>query len=69
MGEGGASDMVEAAAIAGACLSWTVDNNLTQRLSQRDPVTLARTKSLRAGVASLVLALVLRAASGIGSWG
>ena len=45
--------MVGAAAIAGACLSWTVDNNLTQRLSQRDPVTLARTKSLRAGMASL----------------
>jgi len=58
-GEGGPSDMVGVAAIAGACLSWAIDNNLTQRLSLRDPVAVARTKSLGAGAASLILALVL----------
>ena len=58
-GEGGKSDVVGVAAIAGACLSWAIDNNLTQRLSLRDPVAVVRTKSLGAGAASLVLALVL----------
>ena len=58
-GEDGASDLVGVIAIAGACLSWAIDNNLTQRLSLRDPVAVARTKSLGAGTASLVLALVL----------
>jgi len=58
-GEGGESDVIGVAAIAGACLSWAIDNNLTQRLSLRDPVAVARTKSLGAGAASLVLALVL----------
>jgi drug/metabolite transporter (DMT)-like permease len=57
--EGGASDLVGVAAIAGACLSWALDNNLTQRLSLRDPVAVARTKGLGAGAASLMLALVL----------
>src|SRR5207244_13064868 len=58
-GGGGESGRLGVAAIAAACLSWAVDNNLTQRLSLRDPVAVARTKSLGAGAASLVLALVL----------
>ena len=28
------------AAVSGACLSWAVDNNLTQRLSIRDPLAI-----------------------------
>jgi drug/metabolite transporter (DMT)-like permease len=35
--------------IAAACLSWGIDNNLTQRGSLRDPVTVARIKTLAAG--------------------
>jgi drug/metabolite transporter (DMT)-like permease len=43
--------------IAGACLSWGIDNNLTQRVSLRDPVAVARIKTLAAGTCVLVLAL------------
>src|SRR5258708_28501209 len=35
--------------IAGACLSWGIDNNLTQRVSLRDPVAVCRVKTLSAG--------------------
>lgn len=45
--------------IAGACLCWAIDNNLTQRLSVRDPVRVARWKTLSAGSASLLLGLSL----------
>ncbi|HUA36334.1 MAG TPA: DMT family transporter, partial [Candidatus Binataceae bacterium] len=36
--------------ISGACLSWAVDNNLTQRLSLRDPVAIGRIKTLAAAM-------------------
>lgn len=48
--------------IAGACLSWSVDNNLTQRVSLRDPVAIARIKTLASG--SCVLAIALWQGSG-----
>jgi drug/metabolite transporter (DMT)-like permease len=44
-------------ALAGACAVWGIDNNLTQRLSLRDPLVLARAKTLSAGTLSLILAL------------
>jgi drug/metabolite transporter (DMT)-like permease len=44
-------------AIAGACLSWGLDNNLTQRLSLRDPTSVAQVKTLGAGTCSLAIAL------------
>jgi drug/metabolite transporter (DMT)-like permease len=44
-------------AIAGACLSWGVDNNLSQRLSLRDPIAVVRIKALGAGTCNLILAL------------
>jgi len=43
------------AAIAGACLAWGIDNNLTRRLSAADPVQIAMTKGLAAGTVNLVL--------------
>jgi drug/metabolite transporter (DMT)-like permease len=46
-----------AAAIAGACLGWGIDNNLTRKLSSADPVVIAMTKGLAAGGVNLVLAL------------
>ena len=46
-------------AIAGACLSWAVDNNLTQRLSLRDPLSIVRLKALGAGAGNLLLAMIL----------
>jgi drug/metabolite transporter (DMT)-like permease len=45
-------------AIAGACLFWGIDNNLTQRLSVRDPIAIVRAKALGAGVANLAIALL-----------
>ncbi|MGC2415199.1 MAG: DMT family transporter, partial [Stellaceae bacterium] len=36
-------------AIAGACLAWGIDNNLTRKLSAADPVQIALIKGLAAG--------------------
>jgi drug/metabolite transporter (DMT)-like permease len=47
-----------AAAIAGACLAWGIDNNLTRRLSAADPVQIAMIKGLAAGAVNLVLASI-----------
>lgn len=44
-------------AIAGACLAWGVDNNLTRKLSAADPVQSAMVKGLVAGTVNLALAL------------
>jgi drug/metabolite transporter (DMT)-like permease len=43
------ADWVGVVCIAGACASWGLDNNLTQRLSVRDPVAVVRWKTLGAG--------------------
>jgi len=43
--------------IAGACLCWGIDNNLTRKLSSSDPVQIAMFKGLVAGVVNLTLAL------------
>jgi drug/metabolite transporter (DMT)-like permease len=48
-----------ALALAGACLAWAIDNNLTQRLALRDPIAVVRVKTLGAGAANLALALAL----------
>jgi drug/metabolite transporter (DMT)-like permease len=50
-----------ALAIAGACLAWGIDNNLTRRLSRADPVQIALIKGLAAGSVNLALALALGA--------
>jgi drug/metabolite transporter (DMT)-like permease len=44
------------AAIAAACLCWAIDNNLSQRLSVRDPVAIVRVKTGVAGGAMLAIA-------------
>jgi drug/metabolite transporter (DMT)-like permease len=43
--------------VAGACIAWAVDNNLTRRIASADPVQIAATKGLVAGVVNLVIAL------------
>lgn len=48
-------------AIAGACLAWAIDNNLTRKVSVHDAMFIACTKGLVAGTASVVLALVFGA--------
>jgi drug/metabolite transporter (DMT)-like permease len=50
-----------ALAIAGACLAWGIDNNLTRRLSAADPVEIALVKGLAAGAVNLALALLVGA--------
>jgi drug/metabolite transporter (DMT)-like permease len=49
-----------ALAIAGACLAWALDNNLTQRLALKDPIALVRMKTVGAGIANLALAVAHR---------
>lgn len=50
-----------ALAIAGACIAWGVDNNLTRKLSGADPVQIAMLKGLFAGSTNLGLAFLLGA--------
>jgi drug/metabolite transporter (DMT)-like permease len=44
-------------AIAGACLAWAIDNNLTRRISQADPVQIAMLKGSVAGAVNVAIAL------------
>jgi drug/metabolite transporter (DMT)-like permease len=52
-------DSVGVACIAGACAAWALDNNLSQRLSIRDPVAVVRTKALAAGAFNVALGLIV----------
>jgi drug/metabolite transporter (DMT)-like permease len=51
-------DFVGVFAIVGACLSWAIDNNLSQRLSVRDPAAVAQIKTAGAGLTNMTLALL-----------
>jgi drug/metabolite transporter (DMT)-like permease len=42
--------------IAGACIAWGIDNNLTRKLSAADPVVIAMTKGLAAGAVNTLIA-------------
>jgi len=45
--------------LAAACLCWAIDNNLTQRLSLRDPFAIVRIKTLVAGATNTLLGLLV----------
>ncbi len=45
--------------IAGACICWALDNNLTQRLADKDPVLIAAIKGLVGGTVNASLAVAL----------
>jgi drug/metabolite transporter (DMT)-like permease len=49
-------------AVAGACLAWAVDNNLTRRVSGADASVIAAIKGLVAGAVNLAIAAVAGAA-------
>ena len=51
-----------ALAIAGACLAWSIDNNLTRGLSSADPLQIAMIKGLVAGAVNVGLATLQGAA-------
>ncbi|MEK7415981.1 MAG: DMT family transporter, partial [Planctomycetota bacterium] len=48
---------IGAVAIAGACIAWGIDNNLTRKVSGSDPMQIAMLKGLVAGSVNLGLAL------------
>lgn len=52
-------DLVGVACVAGACAAWALDNNLSQRLSIRDPVAVVRAKALAAGAFNAALGVVV----------
>ena len=57
-GGGFSADAFGVIAIALACLSWAIDNNLTQRLSLRDPLAVTRFKTLAASETMGVVVMV-----------
>jgi drug/metabolite transporter (DMT)-like permease len=57
-----AQGLIGPAAIAGACLAWAIDNNLTRRVSIHDAMSIACVKGLVAGSVSVTLALATGAA-------
>ncbi len=60
-GRAGWSGAMGPLAVAGACLCWGIDNNLTQRVSAGDPLQVAALKGLVAGTVNLAIALALGA--------
>lgn len=60
-GPGGSGDALGALFIAGACLLWGIDNNLTQSLTLRDPFAIVAVKAGAAAMVNVTLALVLGA--------
>ncbi|MHB8727888.1 MAG: DMT family transporter [Sulfuricaulis sp.] len=55
----GASLSLWTLAIAGACLAWAIDNNLTRKISAGDPIQIAGIKGLVAGLSNTGVALAL----------
>jgi drug/metabolite transporter (DMT)-like permease len=53
----GTRSWLGALAVAGACTSWAVDNNLTRKVSASDPVLIAGAKGLVAGMTNVALGL------------
>ena len=60
-GDTQSSSTLGSLAVAGACLCWAVDNNLTRKVSAADAVFIAGTKGLVAGITNLALAMALGA--------
>jgi drug/metabolite transporter (DMT)-like permease len=54
---GAAEISIASLAVAGACLLWAVDNNLTRLIAHLDAVTIARVRGLAAGAVNVLLAL------------
>lgn len=57
-----------ALALAGACLCWAVDNNLTRKVSAADPFHIAAVKGLVAGSVNLAIAFGLGQAMPSATW-
>jgi len=57
----GTSAWLGPVAIAGACLSWAIDNNLTRKVSASDALFIAGSKGLIAGAVNTTMGLMLGA--------
>jgi len=57
----GRTSVVGALSVTGACACWALDNNLTRKVSAGDPLFIAGTKGLVAGITNIALALALDA--------
>ncbi len=57
-GPSGNAGFVGALAIAGACLSWAIDNNCTSKISHVEAPTMTAIKGMAAGTANVGLALL-----------
>jgi drug/metabolite transporter (DMT)-like permease len=57
-GASGGSDVIGVLLIVGACVGWAVDNNLTQRLTLRDPFQIVAAKTGVAATVNIGLAVV-----------
>lgn len=51
-----------ALAVAGACLAWAIDNNLTRKVAAADAATVAAIKGVAAGAVNIALAALAAAA-------
>jgi drug/metabolite transporter (DMT)-like permease len=58
---GGGGDLIGPLAILGACVCWGLDNNLTRKIADADPVEIAMWKGLAGGPVMLALALAVGA--------
>ncbi len=58
-GSTGGSDVLGALLIVAACIGWAIDNNLTQRLSVRDPFQIVAVKTGVACLVNITLAVIL----------
>lgn len=58
-GERGSEAWLGPLTIAGACLCWAIDNNLTRKVAAADSLFIAGAKGLTAGAVNLGLALLL----------
>jgi drug/metabolite transporter (DMT)-like permease len=54
---GSTASLIGVALIALACIGWSIDNNLTQRLTVRDPFVIVRIKTFGAAGTNLAIAL------------
>ena len=54
--------------IAAACAAWAIDNNLTQRLTLKDPIAIVRFKAVGAAAVNLGIAVLLRGSGWPAGW-
>lgn len=58
-GLGTSDDIIGVLCVVGACGCWALDNNLTQRLSLKDPFAIVRAKALTAGLVNTALSWLI----------